>query len=504
MSLHLPLPNELLHFIIDHIAFGIPKLPDSLGAWQSKTLFQWASPELLALSVASWQLRQACMPFVYANIRIRCPEDVEMLEKHAELCSKYTKALAIDIEAGRGLDQNISKIVPQLAQLFYVELQDCQNRTDMLKTLLAHPTVTSIQIHELPPEFTCFRDLSKVVIEDQLTAWGNNPEIHEYFNRGMRVLCIDLHRSWGYSYEQRLSQIVSWSISGLREIRMYMYIDPVSFSFLTTLPLTYPTLNVFWVLDAYHHNFNRQDPPPFLSSFFDNARRRGFSGSFELQDIGLRRPVGQSSREWFVMGLRIRITRATIPLIEMLTLMVTSFPNLEVLQFQDLVLISQETTYHIDELTAVFKQFSFLKTLYLDGVYNLLDFGNIKLPPPIRQVDSADALDIKLARAETGLLWFTSRVAKEIKCLNALYISEKPDPYQQLSMYYWQLTGWLHVINGNRGIGGMLQQTLVHGSRKLHSEISLETRMLPPDLKRWRSPTQDDDVSIAGPELALL
>ncbi|KAJ3835469.1 hypothetical protein F5878DRAFT_644331, partial [Lentinula raphanica] len=59
------LPNELLHSIIEYIAYTAvrPDLP-------SHSLLRRASPELLALSVANWRLRQVCLPLLFANIRI--------------------------------------------------------------------------------------------------------------------------------------------------------------------------------------------------------------------------------------------------------------------------------------------------------------------------------------------------------------------------------------------------------------------------------------------------
>ncbi|KAJ3973234.1 hypothetical protein EV361DRAFT_867068 [Lentinula raphanica] len=51
------------------------------------------SPELLALSLASQQLRRACLPFLFAKIKISHDEDAKKLENHLAL--KLTKTLVL-------------------------------------------------------------------------------------------------------------------------------------------------------------------------------------------------------------------------------------------------------------------------------------------------------------------------------------------------------------------------------------------------------------------------
>ncbi|KAJ3816586.1 hypothetical protein F5880DRAFT_1512533, partial [Lentinula raphanica] len=154
MPSHLSLPNELLQAIIELIAYT-PQLPNST----SKSLLNSASPELLALSVANWQLRRICQPLLFANIRILRSKDAKKLKSdaHLKLLSKFTKFLAINMffrsaETGYSI---VSQSLPQFKQLLRVELPGCRRRPALLKVILAHPTVTSVLVNELPDESLC-------------------------------------------------------------------------------------------------------------------------------------------------------------------------------------------------------------------------------------------------------------------------------------------------------------------------------------------------------------
>ncbi|KAJ3821729.1 hypothetical protein F5880DRAFT_1580022 [Lentinula raphanica] len=157
MRSYLPLPNELFYCIIEYIAYA-PQLPDKatdLGFRPFiRTLFKRASPELLALSVASTQLHQICLPFLLANIRIWNGSDVRRLERDLVICAKFTKTLVLNGFWNFSRDQEdiISQIVPQLEQLSIVQLPDRwdESKSDLPKIILAHPTVTSVVVHGIP------------------------------------------------------------------------------------------------------------------------------------------------------------------------------------------------------------------------------------------------------------------------------------------------------------------------------------------------------------------
>ncbi|KAJ3711020.1 hypothetical protein C8R42DRAFT_781203 [Lentinula raphanica] len=88
MRLYPSLPDEILHHIIEYVAYT----PEMSGAidlgsrsiGNGKSLFKHASPELVESP-----------RFFPANIEIRHDKDAEKLEKDLALCAKFTKNLAI-------------------------------------------------------------------------------------------------------------------------------------------------------------------------------------------------------------------------------------------------------------------------------------------------------------------------------------------------------------------------------------------------------------------------
>ncbi|KAJ3836121.1 hypothetical protein F5878DRAFT_690523 [Lentinula raphanica] len=171
-----PLPNELLHWIVEDIAYT-PKVPwrQNLG------------------DTVNWQLRRACLPFLFREIWIRHDEDAKKLEEHIALCARFIKTLFLcDVddltEVG---EQIVSRILPQLEQLLDVKLAGCLKRTDLLKTMIAHPTVTSVLVNVLPNVSMCDLDLSKVILNRASSEWPLSP-LEQYFDRGMRLLSLIL------------------------------------------------------------------------------------------------------------------------------------------------------------------------------------------------------------------------------------------------------------------------------------------------------------------------
>ncbi|KAJ3831812.1 hypothetical protein F5878DRAFT_672675 [Lentinula raphanica] len=300
MPSHLSLPNELLQAIIELIAYT-PQLPNST----SKSLLNSASPELLALSVANWQLRRICQPLLFANIRILRSKDAKKLKSdaHLKLLSKFTKFLAINMffrsaETGYSI---VSQSLPQFKQLLRVELPGCRRRPALLKVILAHPTVTSVLVNELPDESLCDDDLSKVILQSEPSYRAFSPMYKKYFNQGMQLMCLDLYKP--DSFDEQFGSMV---FSGLKKIQMHMGIIPVSFSFLYVLLLTHPTLNELWILDGSNHYFARHTPP-FLSSFIQESRsqQQDLTKLFIVRKVGLHRAIGLSSQEWSIMGLTL-------------------------------------------------------------------------------------------------------------------------------------------------------------------------------------------------------
>ncbi|KAJ3755160.1 hypothetical protein EV360DRAFT_73082 [Lentinula raphanica] len=396
----LSLPNELLHAIIEYIAYN-PKLPDSL----SKSLFKRASFELLALSSTDWRLRQVCVPFLFANIKIRHIRDAQKLENYLPLFSELTKILVIGpvaavSEAG---NQIIVRNLPQFKQLFYVELRRCRERIVLLKTILAHPTVTSVLVDGLPHASMCNDDLSKVILDRATSVSAFSPTFEKYFNRGMRLACLELSQLGSLD-----KQFESKVLPGLNEIRMHMGIVPVSFSFLSIISSTHPALHELWLLDDRQHHFDYYTPP-FISSFVRDCRKQDLNKYFVVKHVGIRRSTDQSS-----LGCT--------SLIEILIRIASSFPKLEVLTLN---FDGHIARYHVNEFAMALGRFSSLRTLSLHGVFKLLNFKSNTSLPPVRRVNPKDAFDAALAHAETGILLFASRVAREVRSLETIYVKDK-------------------------------------------------------------------------------
>ncbi|KAJ3816176.1 hypothetical protein F5880DRAFT_1619669 [Lentinula raphanica] len=221
------LPNELLHSIIEYIAYK-PKLPNS----DTSSLVKRASPELLALSIANWQLRQACLPFLFANLMIRHAEDARKLVDNLPLFSRLTKFLAIgnNIALTEMGDQLLSRLLPQLEKLCHVELQDCYDRIALLRAILAQPTVTSVLVYELPDESICNDNLSKVIFDREDSDKVFSPAFEQYLNKGMRIGCLDIHDT---NFLGSLDEMLA---SKLREIQIHLSrTNPISFWFLSVL-----------------------------------------------------------------------------------------------------------------------------------------------------------------------------------------------------------------------------------------------------------------------------
>ncbi|KAJ3711033.1 hypothetical protein C8R42DRAFT_648443 [Lentinula raphanica] len=439
------LPNELLHSIVDYIAYK-PKLPESGEYTNTSSLVRDASPQLLALSVANWPLRQICLPFLFANIRIRRSGyvHVQKLAENLVLFSRYTKTLFIRGFYSESEEWAISQIVSQLAQLLYVELHGCHRRTFLLKTLLAHPTVTSILVDSLPAQSVCNANLSKVIFN---RAWMTiHPDIENYLNQGMRVNCLQIE------YEHEMGSKI---FPGLKVIRMFVGTAPISSSFLSVLPSTHPTLTDIWLIGRGHLIRHR---PLFIFSFIEECERQSLITYLTIERVGIRRDRGQSPSKWFVMGLTLQTTSESTSLIEILALVASSFPKLKTFTLN---LESHKATYHVNNLAAVFRQFLSLRTLSLYEVYKRLTFGSNDFPPLVRQVHLTNSVEVKLARAETGLLWFSSQVAKAARTLDAIYIDETVIKWN-LGQDEWHVKGWLHVLPSLSQLCSSLPNELLH------------------------------------------
>ncbi|KAJ3793430.1 hypothetical protein GGU11DRAFT_799788 [Lentinula aff. detonsa] len=434
------LPNELLHSIIEYLAY-VPKLPDSLSKYQ----FKCASIELLALSVTNWRLRRICLPFLFANIKIKG-------------CAKtkgFLPAISYFFSRSEEGDQILCPILPHMKRLEWVELRFCSARSVLLEAILAQPSVSTVLVEQLP--YVSLRgNLSKVVHEGTSIPTVFSPNLERCLDQGMRLVRLEvldpglLNEDFG----QRL-------FAGLEELRLSMRRYPVSFSWLSALSSTHSSLKEY---------FSRHTPV-FMSSFVQESQRQDLSKNYIIDRVGLRR--AQCSQDWRVMSLTIFTTFASTSLVEILTLISTSFPKLETLTLD---LDSHKATYDVDDLAAVLGRCSSLRVLFLHNVFKRLRLGRRCLPT-VGRANSTSTLDRLAARAASGLSMFTSRVAKKVLSLDTIYIYDMGYEYEKFgSGKRWYLVGWLHVLNGNRDVDGTVRCKNESGL----SDVRLGTKMLSP------------------------
>ncbi|KAJ3711152.1 hypothetical protein C8R42DRAFT_689647 [Lentinula raphanica] len=448
-SLHplLSLPNELLHSIVEYIAYTYE--PESDTTWRSST-FKQTSPELLALSVANCQLRQLCLPFLFANIAIYINKDVQRLKDDLALLSKYTKMLSIDEGLTESGDQTLSQLLPQLKQLCDVELRTCRDlRTDLLRAILAHPKVTSVLVDEFPEESMCNDDLSKLIIDRTTGYQDSPPEFDKYLNRGMRIMCLELFKFDNLRLD---TQFGSKLLSGLQEIQIFNYSIPELSSWLPVLSSTHSTLKELWLCGTLCR-VSDHAALPFLSLFIQKCQQQNLINCFVISRLGLRRSVSQFSQVWSVIDITLGIGTS---LIQLLTLIAISFPKIERLTLSNL---NQDAgRYDIADFTSVFARFSSLRVISFENVFGWLKFGSESDTPTSTVQRAAIVHDLK-ARVKSGLLVFTSCLAKQVRTLDSIYISEMGSESDNSGNHAksWHLSGWLHVLNGNRDIGGTLK-----------------------------------------------
>ncbi|KAJ3967082.1 hypothetical protein EV361DRAFT_1036526 [Lentinula raphanica] len=453
----LSLPNELLHFIIEYIAYNpiLPLSPASYTQRKSRTLFKSASPDLLALSVVGRQPRRLCLPFLFANAEIQHQQHLEKLKEHLAVLSRYIKILLIS-----SFDplHGIQDVIFQLKRLRYVDLR-CHIKTrtlELLKTILANPTVT-VLVHDLPDASMCEVDLSRVILNDR-TEWeiSESPTLQKYLDQGMRLMCLELLNPDSLD-DQQLS---SKSFPGLTEIQIHTdTIKPISFSWLSELSSTHSTLNELWLLDGCGNYFPRHIPP-FVSPFIDQGK--DLKNLYAIQNVGYRRAIGQSSQEWYVMGLALRTIWAGLYPIKALELVASSFPKLEKLAL-NFSCDAREAMYDINDLIHALAQLSSLRVVHLDCIYKRLIFGSedekhISLAREV-QGDSV-TFDLLVDRVERALLLFASRLAEHVRSLDFVYIHDMGFDYDKSGTlrYNWYLSGWLRVLTSNRDVGGKLKR----------------------------------------------
>ncbi|KAJ3843135.1 hypothetical protein EV361DRAFT_28619 [Lentinula raphanica] len=455
----LSLPNELLHSIIEYTAYTYEPVTTLHSP------LKHASPaKLFALSAVNWQFRRLCMPFLFAKLVIWLEKDIQKLKDGRAHLTKFTKTLVIADISESG-DQALSQIIPEFQQLSNVELRLAVRGWDgihSLKVILAHPTVASILVYKLPDESMCNHDLSKVVLDHTDLSRALSPTFGKYLNRGMRIRTLDLSKD-----ESLDSQFGSKILSRLETLCISDHTKPDSLSWLSLLSSTHPTLNELWLLvspPSYAERYTvvRVALPPF--PFITKSQRQDLDKCLAIQKIGFRRAVGPFPLEWDVTALSFTAWNFTdtiaarTSLIKILELVAISFPKLEMLILD---LDRHVGMYDIGDLVSAFARFSSLRVVEFHNVFRRLKFGpelNVTLMLPVQRDDFRNE-DASRACAERVLLTFAARLAKQVRTLDSIYINDcnfKCLTFENIGYTPpWHFSGWFHVLNVNRDIGGI-------------------------------------------------
>ncbi|KAJ3757294.1 hypothetical protein EV360DRAFT_71258 [Lentinula raphanica] len=439
------LPNELLHYITEYISHTLGQ-PESCYLC-SNLVFKVATPELLALSVVNRRLRRICLPFLFAHIEISHNKAAKNLEDHLPLCAKYTNLT----------DQIISRILPHLEQLVAVRLERCQRRPHLLETILAHPTLTSVLVNEGPHVSMRAHDLSKVILFQTKPPFSSisispfSPTFKTFLDQGMTLECLSLETD---SVDNRLE---SHNFPGLKIIEIFMGKAVVSFSWLSPFVSAHPNLIGFFLTEI-DQEFSAHNAPPFLSSLVEETQRQGLQQSHRISSVGFLRakPINESSQEpeWRAIELELTINHS---LTEVLTLFASSYPKLETLTLE-FELVNERI--HIDKLSSALARFPSLRVVYLINTCAHLGADAKMELPPVERVGTVDILAAMRMCVQDELLALASHLAKQVRTLDSVHFQDLgwmfDDEYEE-TIGHWFLKGWIHVLNSNRDISGILK-----------------------------------------------
>ncbi|KAJ3986429.1 hypothetical protein F5890DRAFT_995881 [Lentinula detonsa] len=444
------LPDELLHSTVEYLAYT----PDSPECKLLEFRFKSASPELLSLSQVNQRLRRICLPFLFAYARVR---DVTDVVKLGELCDAGSLAPGLirilllssfyPEEEGHKI---LRQVLPYLRRLSCIHLSMFQPSIALFATVLEQSTASTVLINTLDdlPNGSFRLNLSKVVLEHSTISCPQLLSLERYCRRGARMASLNIHRPDLLDESFGLK-----TFTGLQELNLLVCHFPVSFSWLPAFASGHPRLSKMWLLDDKKHYFDRHTPS-FIHSFVEECHRQELSDYFDITRVGLSR-ANQSSQEWRVTGMTIVTKFASISLIEILSLICSSFPAIEVLSFD---LDHHKDTYHIDDIVSVLAGFSCLRVLYISHLYKRIESGRKSPWKSVPRMESNDVCKILAATAESAFLCYASRLAKEIASLAALHFDDMGYEHEK-SRYgrRWWIKGWLHVRDSSRDIEGALR-----------------------------------------------
>ncbi|KIK64947.1 hypothetical protein GYMLUDRAFT_258496 [Collybiopsis luxurians FD-317 M1] len=450
------LPDELLLSIVEYLAF-LPKLPDS-GSFQ----FKRVSPELLSLSVVNRRLRRICLPFLFATIHIKKAEDVKKLKNYCSTSSLFLELIRV-LDLTRFYSRTeerlniICQALPQLRRLSHVYLVSFEPSTTLFKAIVEHPSVLTVSTESLCGiPFECLQsDLSKIVLKQIQLDLSCHSYLELYPNQGLRIEQLELYNPHLLDKKFGLR-----TFRGLQELTLRLPGYPVSFSWLPAFTAAHPQLHKLRLVDHRRRYFMRHTPT-FMGSFIDESHRHGLTHNFLIKEVGLNSSTERPSREWCVTSLEIATTFRSTSLIDILQLLASSFPAVETLTLD---LTDHKDSYRIDDIADALHRFPCLRHLRLIQIFKRLESGRNEPWQSQRVLDPADEFKNKKilpANVETGLIWFTSRIAKRVRTLDAFYIDQRGFKHEQTGTGFgWLLSGWLQVIGGNRDVDGELKIAL--------------------------------------------
>ncbi|KAJ3841836.1 hypothetical protein EV361DRAFT_168207 [Lentinula raphanica] len=207
----------------------------------------------------------------------------------------------------------------------------------------------------------------------------------------MKIAIVGLQRPGMLETQSRI-------FPGLEKLRLWVGESPVSFSWMSEFSSTHPLLNELWLINIGQGPFDFSSPtPPFITSFVEESIKQNLKNLFRFTSVGLRRAA-----EWHVIAVGFQAT--SISLIEILALLASSFPKLELVYLD---LSAHQATYDAaDDIASELARFPSLRVVYLNGAFARLSFGSkhAKYISPAHSADRTDAPNFDIGFVESGLL----------------------------------------------------------------------------------------------------
>lgn len=236
-------------------------------------------------------------------------------------------------------DRILCEALTHMKCLSYVDITG-EVTIALLIALHAHPNVSTILVRstrDLPDDRSIVSDLSKVVLERATVYNPIDAHLLWWRTRGIKVSQLLIRQP-----ELLTDEFGSQVFSGLSELDLAMSDCPVTMSWLSEFASSHPYLKKIRFVDECKRYFGRHSLP-FISSFVEEVREKQLCDAYSLTHLVISRsPLSSTvfSREWRVTAMVISIESS---LIEILSLILSSFPEMQTLQLH----FEGKSTYHI-------------------------------------------------------------------------------------------------------------------------------------------------------------